>query len=359
MVVRVPLQNETRASALSARRGADVHRPVGDTGTETSDFRPFFIVGCQRSGTTALAVMFDRHSAIAIPSETQFFVSFVPGDERKRLALAHEQLLTRACDDFYIRQAGLRYEDTFARFEKYPPTYSNLFRALLESHAAKFGKRRAGEKTCDHLLVTDRILRSFPESRVICIIRDGRDVVRSISAAWGLRRWTFLCRQWNAFARLARDLQRRLPADRFTMVRYTDLMRHPDREMRRLCEFIGEDFEPAQIETGGGAATVPADEVAWKGKAKEGPDPSRVEAWRRCEDRVLVAKLNFYMGPMLREWGYPDTEVVGIPWTKRLLWWVQYIPCWRGLFPIPLRANRLLRGLRNLTAGPTANRAKA
>lgn len=359
--MRSSLKEVTPSSASSARGKDGVPGPSRESSAfdEVSAFRPFFIVGCQRSGTTALAVMFDRHSALAVPSETEFFRKFAPTDRRRGLPQTHEDLLARACEDFFIRLTGLRFEDAIGQFRRYPPTYASLFRALMEAHAAKEAKRRVGEKTCDHLFVVDEILREFPEAKVICIIRDGRDVVRSISAAWGMRMWSALCRQWIDFARRARALQRRLPPDRFTMVRYTDLMREPEREMRRLCAFIGEEFEPAQIETGGGRTTVPTYEMAWKGKAREGPDPSRVEAWRKCEDRELIARLNYYMGPTLREWGYPDTEVVGIPWTKRLLWWVQYIPCWRGVFPIALRVNRALGAIRGATNSPSAPNVNA
>jgi sulfotransferase family protein len=326
---------------------------------DKAEFRPFFIVGCQRSGTTALAVMFDRHSGIAIPSETDFFNLFEPQDRAKRLPMTHESLLTRACEDFFIHQAGFRYEGVIDQFRKYEPTYANLFRALLESHSGKQGKRRSGEKTCDHLSLVRRILRIYPESQVICIVRDGRDVVRSISAAWGHTAWPVLCRQWNDSCRLTRYWQRTLPADRFSVVNYSDLMCFPEREMRRLCEFINEEFEPSQIEGGGGSATVPAAELAWKAKAREGPDPSRVGAWRKCEDRRLIAKLNYYMGRTLREWGYPDTEVTGISLGTRLRWWIQYIPCWRGVFPVALRVKQIIRALRRPGGGPAAPSALA
>ncbi len=317
----------------------------------TDGFCPFFIVGCQRSGTTALAVMFDRHSGLAVPSETQFFNTFARLDGRKRLPMTHEQLLSRACDDFFIHQTGLRYEEMIEIFRRYEPTYPNLFRAILESFAAKQGKRRAAEKSCDHLHHVPELLRLFPKAKVICIIRDGRDVVQSMIAAWGSKLLGSLCRLWIMKARVAARLQRQLPGDRFTVVKYADLILHPEKEMRRLCEFIGEEFEPSQLEKMTETASVPAAELDWKAKAKDRPDASRVGAWRRNGDPEQIAQLNYYLGSMLRKWGYTDTEVVGVSWTKRLRWWVQYIPCWRGVFPVAVRVNRILRGLRNLVTG--------
>jgi len=347
------LKREGENAACSEGRGEIPRKQssaVCSDGTEER-FRPFFIVGCQRSGTTELAVMFDRHSAIAVPPETQFFCKFVPADSRKRLPMTHEQLLARTCNDPFILQAGLRYEDAIERFRHYSPTYENLFRVLLETHAAKQGKRRAAEKSCDHIGNVDQLLREYPESKVICVIRDGRDVMRSTSAAWGQKNWTVMCHYWTDYAKRARFWLRTLPPDRFTVVKYGDLIRRPAEELSRLCTFVGEDFEPSQLESCEETKTVPESELAWKGKAREGPDPSRVDAWRRCEDHELIAKFNFYMGPMLREWGYTDTEVVGIPWTKRLLWWIQYIPCWPVIYPVALRVNRALRALRVLVTG--------
>lgn len=350
-------------SSGDRRHNADPFSAGGEPRSDASPssaagFNPFFIVGCQRSGTTALAVMFDRHSALAVPSETQFFCTFVRLDSRKRLPMTHEQLLSRACDDFFIHQTGLRYEEMIEIFRRYEPTYPNLFRAILESFAAKQGKRRTAEKSCDHIHHVPELLRLFPGARVICIIRDGRDVVQSMIAAWGTKLLGSLCRLWIMKARVAARLQRKLPRDRFTMVKYGDLILRPDEEMKRLCEFIGEEFEPSQLDKKSESASVPVAELDWKAKAKDRPDASRVGAWRRNGDPERIAQLNFYMGPMLRKWGFTDTEVVGVSWTKRLRWWLQYIPCWRGVFPVAVRVNRVFRGLRNLVTGQSAQSAE-
>jgi len=37
-----------------------------------STISPFFIVGCQRSGTTVLRLILNQHSKVAIPFETAF-----------------------------------------------------------------------------------------------------------------------------------------------------------------------------------------------------------------------------------------------------------------------------------------------
>src|SRR3989337_2699567 len=80
----------------------------------SSEFRPIFVGGCQRSGTTALAVMLDRHTQIAMLPETQFFCHFAPEDRRRRLPMTHEALARRALSDFFIKASNLDYASLVA-----------------------------------------------------------------------------------------------------------------------------------------------------------------------------------------------------------------------------------------------------
>lgn len=311
-------------------------------------FRPVFVVGCQRSGTTALAVMLDRHSRIAMLPETQFFWSYEKRDRAGGAPMTHEHIVERALSDKFIRETHLTTDELLATYRRYEPTHENFFRALMEAYAARHGKARPAEKSCNHLFAADRLLALYPEAKIICILRDGRDVVRSIrNVPWGRSLpWGALCRKWKWFAGELRRAQARNSADRLTVVRYEVLMAQPEAELRRLCEFIGESFEPTQLERGTGTDVVPTYELGWKGKAKDRPDANRAAAWRRNESPEQIALWNHYMGRALRDCGYDDTEVRGVSPLKRLWWSIQYIPFLPGVFPIAVAANRMIRRLR-------------
>ncbi|MCK4661137.1 MAG: sulfotransferase [Phycisphaerae bacterium] len=326
------------------------------TSTAEESFRPIFICGCQRSGTTALAVMFDRHSHIAVPRETQFFCDFAKNDRRKGLPQSHQGLLSRAMEHYYISRVGVSHDEVLSAFGRYDPTYTNLLRAVLECYARKQNKGRCAEKSCAHLTTAREILDLCPQARIICIVRDGRDVVRSlrkVAVHWKTSQSVpRLCHHWNWFARIEQRHLRELPAGSFTIVKYEDLMTHPERGLKRLCEFIGEEFEPAQTQGTSSAGPVQECEAQWKAKAKDAPDPKRVAAWRRCDDPELIAQMNYYMGGMLRQLGYPDTAVSGISLVKRLNWAIRYFPYRRGVFPVALCVNRVLRSVLSLLGRP-------
>jgi hypothetical protein len=317
--------------------------------------RPIFVVGCQRSGTTALAVMLDRHSRIAMLPETHFFNRFVKMERARRLPMNHAEVVRRALDDAYIRDTHLEYEDLLKAYRPLAPTLDNLLRAILTCYVRKHAKQRPAEKSCGHLFNVRQILEAFPEAKIICILRDGRDVVRSllkVRVSWGKPRSVpLLCCKWLAYAREAQRGARTFPPDAFTHVKYEDLIAEPEREMRRLCAFIGETYEEAQIRSGSHTDVVPKYELEWKGKAEQRPDPSRITAWRRCGDPMLIAQMNYYMGSTLAELGYPETDVRGASWCQRLHWSLRALPYRRGVLPLALRLNRVARSAKAVLRG--------
>ena len=119
---------------------------------------------------------------------------------------------------------------------------------------------------------------------------------------------------------------------RFTIVRFEDLLQHPEEELSRLLRFTGEEFEQRQLDPAVSTGTVPTWEKEWKGKAHEGIDRSRMEAWKNQASKKDLWKMNYIMGPMLRSYGYRDTELTGCP-----LWYRAYVAIYGRLSSIGVR----------------------
>jgi Sulfotransferase family len=276
------------------------------------DFEPVFIVGHPRSGTTMLARIFDRHPQMAVPAETHFFLpSF-----RDRLRAAQQAGTHGALLD-YLR--GISATDSYseesvtARFIAGPPTPFDLFRCLLQDYAAYCGKPRCGEKTPWHMVVVPRLLAAYPRSRAICLIRDGRDVVRSALSLCDRDRqpkWypSRVATCWCRIARLAEKYRRRYP-DRFVICRFEALLENPATEMRRLDEFAGISFEPEQL-LGERRDTVKLprgwDQLPtyWDDRVSRAPDLGRAYAWRQSSDTREIQYLTALMNPYLVRFGY-------------------------------------------------------
>lgn len=83
----------------------------------------------------------------------------------------------------------------------------------------------------------------FPGSRIILILRDGRDVVESGMRTFGWK-WEPAVRQWAASAHRAREfLRENADSKRALLVRYEDLLQDREAHVRRILTFLELDPE--------------------------------------------------------------------------------------------------------------------
>jgi hypothetical protein len=265
---------------------------------------PFFIVGHERSGTTLLAAGLDRHSRVAVPPETHFFADLCPA-VHAGLSADPAVMVNHFFKGFRIRDLKLDPGELLGRLTDVQPTWTNLFLEALKLYAQRHGKQFVGEKTPGHWRDVPQILKLLPRSRIIWVVRDGRDTVLSLmktpwkqhsNPALHALRWRYTTDRMLAF-------ESQFP-DRILRVKYEHLVRNVEAELRRACEFLGVEFEPGQLDLSVKSEVVPAWEMSWKGRVFTPPDPSRIgNALRELPQRLLQL-LNFLMEPSMRRLGY-------------------------------------------------------
>ncbi|MDM8544143.1 sulfotransferase [Desulfococcaceae bacterium HSG9] len=318
---------------------------------DENDFKPIFLVGPPRSGTTMLAVILDRHSNIAIPPETQFFTEFVPLLSKVKQSFSRKEMVAAALNFKRIADLKPDFDIVYNRFKKYQKTNACLLRAILETYAEESGKLRAGEKSPMHIAHIPTIFTCYPYAKVICIIRDGRDVVRSLlKVAWAEpgnpRRFGIFCTQWSDLASMAIKYKQTYSQKRFILVKYEDILTNPISEITALTEFVGEKFEPCQLDPAIGSYVVPKWEQKWKGNASKTLNPNRIQAWRRDAAHEQIWAMNMMMGGMLKILNYGDVELTGCPFFTRFKIGISKIPYLKPVRPISLFGLRVLRLLK-------------
>ncbi|GMW03363.1 MAG: sulfotransferase [Candidatus Hydrogenedentota bacterium] len=309
-------------------------------------FRPVFIVGNERSGTTLMATLLDRHSRIAATPETHVFY---PCNEFiwKQHYANPESLVRAILDTERARDLGLTVTDVHCHSISGTKAYEDAVEAILKAYAERCGKPRVAEKSPFHVFHVRRILKAYPHARILCMVRDGRDAVLSlIKARWAHNDTRLHATRWRQIARITLALERAYP-ERFMRVHFEQLLQNPEEELERVTEFIGEVFEPSMLVEAASAKTVPAWELEWKGKALEQLDPSRVFAWRDAVNADERRLLNLAMGDALTALGYADTNCNDCPtgaWIKHhTLNWV-YRTAYASPLHMPLRAVKRVLG---------------
>lgn len=197
-----------------------------------------------------------------------------------------------------VSRLGIDPEPILAPFKDnwaaYDPIY--MFRAFLETYAAERGKTVLAEGSPTNIRNMEQLRAQFPNSYVIHIVRDPRDVILSTFKADFSRDYLLtheaLAEKYMAYYRDAIRDGARVYGDHFIRIHYEDLCTHPEREIRRICEVVGEEFEPAMLEYYKTADQVFVEsEMQWKKNLLKGVMKKNFGKWKKDmkpEDVLVV-----------------------------------------------------------------------
>lgn len=205
---------------------------------------PFFIMGCPRSGTTLAAQILDTHSRLAVYLEMHYYGTFQPlapmyGDLRR--ARNRRRFISDVLE--FVRMQGTEPPDIEdVELALAEPTFEGVLATLLALYARENDKVRGGEKTPLHFKHLAEILAGFPDTPVIFLMRDPRDVVLSMRKAWStpIQEATQV---WNeAFLSFTETV-----SPLVHLVLYEDLVHDPAATTERMCQALREPFEPEML----------------------------------------------------------------------------------------------------------------
>ena len=300
---------------------------------------PIFVVGTGRSGTTLLRLMLSAHSHIHIAHESSFYLVAA----RRRYRDVGDFL------DYYLRTfpfEWLRIDPEVVRGaanRAWPrERIVEVFHVIMRTKASQYGKRRYGDKTPLHTAHLGAIFRDFANPRVVHIVRDPRATVASLMRM----PWAPGNVGLNALFCNAQLKQVRRYRDQILEIRLEDLLAEPEPVMRRVLEFVGEEWEGRVLDH---ARWAPLDDVPpfpWFESARRPAwrDAEATAAWLRqltpAQVRI-VEGLNRYA---MRTYGYERAELEGggffARWLSRFADFPEFVRCIGRLARIRWRIKR-------------------
>jgi Sulfotransferase family len=265
---------------------------------------PLFIVGMPRSGTKLLRGLLNRHSRVGIAGiETEFlpwmarrFARFGDLSERARFDAFYAAMRRHSYFRLRREQGGLigaaRWHAACADFSA-----AGVFEALMriEVDAPAGSGRIWGDKSPSYIDDLPLLKQLYPAAKVLHIVRDVRDYCLSTHKAWG-KDMLRAAQRWADGVSKARKDGAHLGPD-YCELRYEDLLERTEAELRRVCAFLGVEFEPAMLELG-----RPAENL---GDARGVSEVVRGNSgkWHAMRPQTL-ARVEEITGPVLLECGY-------------------------------------------------------
>lgn len=213
---------------------------------------PIFIVGRPRSGTKLLRSLLNAHSKISIP---YYESNFIPQNIGKVEQFGDLAVLSNFIKFFnYLKNFSFfqrvvrhdHYKDIvsaskwYERLESY--TYAGAIEAFFRLYAEQDCKAIWGDKSPHYMLFLKELKGMFPEAKFIHIIRDVRDHCLSSQKLWNKNPYR-ASKMWrDSIIKCRSDAELYLRKDYFE-IKYEDLIENTDLSLRKLCDFLGIDFE--------------------------------------------------------------------------------------------------------------------
>lgn len=290
-LVAVILKNKLAARAAQSLVSAAASVSRSGKGTTTARYDGvFFVAGEMRSGTSWLRRTLSAHPEIACGHEASFFgrnydreeipVYTGPVSSLTRALAVSDEL--RVWHDLPWNQWTDGYDEDLRNLTRTSIDY------FLAKEVARTGKRIVGDKSPQHTGCLDEIYELYPDARIIHIVRDGRDVAVSAMHHWwrlakdreeGIfdltpeeieirnayledpkgflasgrsifteERLEQLARRWSYRIGKARRDGTTLYGEGYLEIRYEDLLREPESNLRRMLELLNARREDSLIE---------------------------------------------------------------------------------------------------------------
>ncbi|KPI10520.1 hypothetical protein OK074_0155 [Actinobacteria bacterium OK074] len=273
--VSAPPQPKKAAPKPAAKRPTPVYRCPGpdDLPTDRLLKQPVFIMSPVRSGSTLLRMMLNAHPRLHSPHELHI----------RRLEVDYgSKLSQKAMSALDLEQGDLEHL---------------LWDRVLHRELVRSGKDFIAEKTPSNAFVYERIRDCWPDARFVFLLRHPVSIAQS---------WHEGDPDKRSYDEAAADALRYMKAVEtarkgltgFHEVRYEEITADPEKEMRRLCDFLDIEFDQAMLDYGKKDEPQVVKGLGdWKDKIRTGT----VQAGRALpgEDEIPAV-----LRPMCRAWGY-------------------------------------------------------
>lgn len=283
---------------------------------ETMAFKPIFVIGSSRSGTTLMAKVLSGNNVVHVFPELHYFERLwddekdIYIDQKESQALyaklkqaIHEGVFSSKPWQEYLEEQN---ELTSICGSNNRCTVFDVYRIGLLSETLAQGKSRPCEQTPRNLYYIEQLLNEYPKARVIVMVRDPRAILFSQMNKWKrkkvrkgkgeipkierLRRWAnyhpiLTSKLWNSSIKVC-DAQKSDP--RVKIVCFEDLVLKSEFVIREICNFLDLTFSEQMLSVSRSLSPTNSKQESTTILDDNGFDRSVVNRWREEIDAADI-----------------------------------------------------------------------
>jgi hypothetical protein len=300
---------------------------------------PIFILGVSRSGTSLMRKILNASDKIAIAWENHFLGHLIASEGarykfRQFGDLSDDDNVRKLVDHLYsgeFRQSSkhrevshqwnwivkkVDREDFLGRILASDRSERALFTIMMQVYAANQGKPIMGEKTPAHVRYVSTLMEWFPKGRVIHMVRDPRAIFiselrrrRKDATATPYKQLVRLGFLFDLYILLQTTLvwlesvyrctkYSRMYPNNYYPLRFEDLVKDPDAQIRQVCDFLGVDFQKQMLNQ------IVVSRGFQAGQA--GFDSQAADRWKEYIGPWINRWFLFWFRRPLKQFGYID-----------------------------------------------------
>lgn len=284
---------------------------------------PIFVRGLSRSGGTLVVTLLDSHPDIAMSYE-QYpnLLEIDAGTDEKALiegirsaktsVEARALCPTPRMGTYIVRydRGGLSHQDFADHLEQLHDEGADLqsekgrLRMMEIGGLMKMNRQNKSHWGMKMIGDYQTYLDTWPDCRVINVMRDGRDVMASqINNMSGGKTPAKVAKGWASSHRKFRKFQAKFPKHAHE-VRYENLVRNPEVEIRKICEFVGLPFSDLMLNHDKQDLTIHNANHLSGARVAKPIDDSQVGRWKKEMTQEQVSEFMEVVGDALAEYGY-------------------------------------------------------
>jgi hypothetical protein len=290
-----------------------------------------FITGNSRSGTTMMAKILGQNPLVHMFYELHFFEQLWYPEKNIR-QLNKEESINLFSELISLQRQGFLaerypkqfYQESCNYFElksKQVFTPPSVFMDFLIYESRLNQKKIPCEQTPRNLFFIDDISNLYKNTKIICMIRDPRDILLSQKYKWQrrffghanlpfpemIRIWfnyhpITISKLWNS---AANNILNAVKKENVHLIKFEELLTHPECEIRKLCDFLNIEFHPSMLLIPIEGSSIVNDESGKVGidKTKAG---NFLNGGLTKTEIYLCEKITAYLR---RKFGYEDANI--------------------------------------------------
>lgn len=243
--------------------------------------KKIFIGGHPRSGTTLLGALIGAHSDCICTPESQFKTRVL----RKRNIYYKNYVDINSAFKAILKD--WRFKIWGVKIDSYPTetikTYPDLIEYIVKQYAIKKGKDKTHiwvDHTPSNIKNAENLLKIFPESKFLHIIRDGRAVSASIMPLdWGTNTIYKSALSWKKRIIDYLRIEEKLGNHYIKRIKFEELVENTEKTLKDICNFINIDYEEKMLE--GSGFQTPAYTKKQHSLVGKKPDVSEISSWKK------------------------------------------------------------------------------